>query len=116
MLGEVGWTWLTEALDARTAGYAAPSGTVTRVVTEGFGAKREEPQATGFELRASWSPVGVADLPDGPPGAAGEPEPAQAGLDGHLAAWCDALCAAAGLPPLVAGVTALRPPARRHAP
>ena len=51
MLGEVAWSWLTEALDARTSGYAAPSGTVTRVVTEGFGAKREDPQATGFELR-----------------------------------------------------------------
>src|SRR5215813_1600658 len=113
MLGEVAWSWLTEALDARTSGYAAPSGTVTRVVTEGFGAKREDPQATGFELRASWSPVGTADLPPGPDGP-GEAEPAQAGLDGHLAAWCGALCAAAGLPPLVAGVTALRPPARRR--
>jgi hypothetical protein len=89
---------------------------VTRVVTEGFGAKRGEPQATGFELRASWSPVGVADLSGDPPGPAGEAEPAQAGLDGHLAAWCGAMCAAAGLPPLVAGVTALRPPARRRGP
>ena len=123
MLGEVAWSWLTEALDARTPGYAAPSGTVTRVVTEGFGAKREEPQATGFELRASWSPAGMAGLPDEPAGLAepGQAEPgqaqiAQAGLDGHLAAWCGAMCAAAGLPPLVAGVTALRPPARRHGP
>lgn len=116
MLGEVAWSWLTEALDARTSGYAAPSGTVTRVVTEGFGAKREEPQATGFELRASWSPVGAAGLPgpaDGPDGQSGSE---QAGLDGHLAAWCGAMCAAAGLPPLVAGVTALRPPARRRGP
>ena len=116
MLGEVAWSWLTESLDARTSGYAAPSGTVTRVVTEGFGAKREDPQATGFELRASWSPVGMADLPADPADQA-EPdsgESAQAGLDGHLAAWCGAICAAAGLPPLVAGVTALRPPARRR--
>ena len=45
-----------------------------------------------------------------------EAEPAQAGLDGHLAAWCGAICAAAGLPPLVAGVTAIRPPARRRGP
>jgi Protein of unknown function (DUF3000) len=129
MLGEVAWSWLTEALDARTSGYAAPSGTVTRVVTEGFGAKREEPQATGFELRASWSPVGMAGLtgpPGDPPGPAGpagpdqagpgQGEPDQAGLDGHLAAWCGAMCAAAGLPPLVAGVTALRPPPRRRGP
>ena len=113
MLGEVAWSWLTEALDARTSGYAAPSGTVTRVVTEGFGAKREDPQATGFELRASWSPVGMAGPPPGQDGP-GDAESAQAGLDGHLAAWCGALCAAAGLPPLVAGVTALRPPARRR--
>jgi hypothetical protein len=119
MLGEVAWSWLTEALDARTSGYAAPSGTVTRVVTEGFGAKREEPQATGFELRASWSPVGTAEAASGPPGSsgpAGPDGPEQAGLEGHLAAWCGAMCAAAGLPPLVAGVTALRPPARRRGP
>jgi hypothetical protein len=113
MLGEVAWSWLTEALDSGTSGYAAPSGTVTRVVTEGFGAKREEPQATGFELRASWSPVGMAELSGDPPGQA---EPEEAGLGGHLAAWCGTMCAAAGLPPLVAGVTALRPPARRHGP
>jgi hypothetical protein len=112
MLGEVAWSWLTEALDARTSGYAAPSGTVTRVVTEGFGAKREEPQVTGFELRASWSPV----IPGDPPGPPGQAEPDEAGLGGHLAAWCGAMCAAAGLPPLVAGVTALRPPARRRGP
>jgi Protein of unknown function (DUF3000) len=96
LIGQVGWDWLTEALGKRTAGYGQPSGTVTRVVTEGFGAKESEPAVTGFELRASWSPAGPDE--DGP-------------LDGHLAAWCDALCAAAGLPPLAAGVTALRKPA-----
>jgi Protein of unknown function (DUF3000) len=119
MLGEVAWSWLTESLDARTSGYEAPSGTVTRVVTEGFGAKRQDPQATGFELRASWSPVGTTALPgvSGLPGdEAGQAEPDQAGLAGHLAAWCGTICAAAGLPPLVAGVTALRPPARRRRP
>jgi hypothetical protein len=119
MLGEVAWSWLTESLDARTSGYEAPSGTVTRVVTEGFGAKRQDPQATGFELRASWSPVGTAALPGVsglPRDEDGQPEPDQAGLAGHLAAWCGTICAAAGLPPLVAGVTALRPPARRRRP
>src|SRR5258707_2863449 len=58
LVGQVGWSWLTEALDTRTAGYRQVSGTVTRVVTEGFGAKEAEPVATGFELRASWSPTG----------------------------------------------------------
>lgn len=96
LLGSVGWSWLTEALDARTAGYAAPSGTVTRVVTEGFGAKQHERAATEFELRASWSPAATA---------AGT---RQLDLAGHLAAWCDAICAAAGLPPPGPEVVAFR--------
>ena len=122
MVGEVGWSWLTEALDARAVGYQQTSGTVTRVVTEGFGAKQGEPATTEFELRASWSPA--CPWPDGvrPDGVradgarAGGPdgEPGGLGLDGHVAAWCDALCAAAGLPPLAAGVSALRRPRGRR--
>ncbi|HEY5988329.1 MAG TPA: DUF3000 family protein, partial [Streptosporangiaceae bacterium] len=111
MVGEVAWSWLTEALQARTAGYAEPSGTVTRVITEGFGAKRQEPPAIGFEVRASWSPVN-AQAPAGT-----EPDPAPAGpgeLAGHLTAWCGVVCAAAGLPPLAAGVTGLRRATRRR--
>jgi Protein of unknown function (DUF3000) len=114
LIGQVGWDWLTEALDSRTAGYGQPSGTVTRVVTEGFGAKESEPAVTGFELRASWSPAAADDPSGAAAGAAlGEVgDPGEPGtLDGHLAAWCDALCAAAGLPPLAPGVTALRTPA-----
>jgi Protein of unknown function (DUF3000) len=107
MIGQVAWSWLTEALDERTAGYAEPSGTVTRVITEGFGTKEQEPPALGFEVRASWSPAATPD--SAPPAAALE-----TGTAGHLAAWCSALCAAAGLPPLAAGVAALRPPARRR--
>jgi Protein of unknown function (DUF3000) len=110
LLGTVGWSWLTEALEARAAGYAAPSGTVTRVVTEGFGGKQDEPPATGLELRASWSPAPAASAGSsaGGPGRALSP-PA---LAGHVAAWCDALCAAAGLPPAAAGVSALPRPRR----
>jgi hypothetical protein len=98
LISEVGWSWLLEALEARAPAYGQTSGTVTRVVTEGFGSKQDEPMSTGFELRASWTPEGD----DGAPPA----------LDGHVAAWCDALCMAAGLPPL--GVSALRPPGRRR--
>ncbi len=133
LIGQVGWSWLTEALEARTTGYRQISGTVTRVVTEGFGAKQAEPVATGFELRASWSPAGPAaaaraEMPTGsmppatvPPAtmapatmrtAAAPSDLAPRDLDGHVAAWCDALCAAAGLPPLPAGVSALRPRSR----
>jgi Protein of unknown function (DUF3000) len=110
MVGEVAWSWLTEALDARTAGYAEPSGTVTRVVTEGFGAKRAEPRATGFELRASWSPLGTEAAGPAPE------DGADGGLAGHMAAWCGTMCAAAGLAPLAAGVSALRPATRRRSP
>jgi Protein of unknown function (DUF3000) len=104
MLGQVGWTWLIEALDARTPGYGAPSGTVTRVTTEGFGGKEEEPPVHGYEQRASWSPAaGEKNKGQGPDG--GDP----AGLDiaSHVIAWCDSLAAAAGLPPLAPGAHAL---------
>jgi Protein of unknown function (DUF3000) len=102
LINEVGWSWLIEALDARTTGYRMISGTVTTVVTQGFGGKQDEPISTGFELRASWSPV----VSDG----------GSAALDGHVAAWCDIICSAAGLPPLAPGVAALRPPRRRARP
>ena len=107
LLGEVGWSWLSEALDAHAPGYAAPSGTVTRVITEGFGAKRDELPLTGFELRASWSPVGPDGL-KGPHGSAGSSDLDTLDLAAHIAAWCDCLSAAAGLEP--PGTRALRQP------
>jgi Protein of unknown function (DUF3000) len=102
LINAVGWSWLTEALEDREAGYRNISGTVTTVVTQGFGSKQDEPMSTEFELRASWSPT-----------AHGSSEPE---LAGHLAAWCDVICAAAGLPPLTPGVAALRPSRRRRRP
>lgn len=104
LLGEVGWSWLAEALDAQVPGYAAPSGTVTRVITEGFGAKQDEVPLTGFELRASWSPTG----PGHQRGHAATGDPAVLDLPAHVAAWCDCMSAAAGLEP--AGTRALRQP------
>ena len=106
LLGEVGWSWLSEALDAHVPGYAVPSGTVTRVITEGFGAKRDELPLTGFELRASWSPVG----PDDRHGSPDTSDLDTLDLSAHIAAWCDCLCAAAGLEP--PGTRALRQPGR----
>jgi len=104
LLGEVGWSWLSEALDAHVPGYAVPSGTVTRVITEGFGAKRDELPLTGFELRASWSPAGPGNS------GAGDRDLHILDLSAHISAWCDCLSAAAGLEP--PGTRALRPPAR----
>ncbi len=96
LLGEVGWSWLTDALDMHAPGYSAPSGTVTRVITEGFGAKEEEPAVTGFELRASWCPGDHDEL------------------TGGVEAWCDLIAAAAGLPAQPTGTRALRPGGRRR--
>jgi hypothetical protein len=109
LLGEVGWSWLSEALDTRVPGYAQPSGTVTRVITEGFGAKRDELPLTGFELRASWSPAGPARAGrrKGSSGDGGS-DLDTLDLSAHIAAWCDCLSTAAGLEPQ--GTRALRPP------
>jgi hypothetical protein len=118
LLGEVGWSWLSEALDQQVPGYAQPSGTVTRVITEGFGSKRDELPLTEFELRASWSPT----APGGPASRAGRKRSGRAAsasgpgetdlgaldLPAHIAAWCDCLAAVAGLEP--PGTRALRPP------
>ncbi len=96
LLGPVAWSWLTESLDAHAAGYAAAGGTVTRAVSEGFGNKSEDPVTTELELRASWSPL-------------------EEDLSGHVAAWCDLMCLAAGIPPLPPDVAPL-PPRRREDP
>ena len=104
LLGEVGWSWLAEALDAQVPGYAAPSGTVTRVITEGFGSKQDEIPLTGFELRASWSPTGPGHQRD----AVATGDPVALDLQAHIAAWCDCMSAAAGLEP--PGTRALRQP------
>jgi hypothetical protein len=92
LLGEVGWSWLTDALDLHACGYAALSGTVTRVITEGYGTKSGEPPSTSFELRASWSP---------------DDSDVEGGVRGAVLAWADVLAAAAGLPAQPPGTRAL---------
>ena len=87
LLPEVTWTWLTGALEARSAAYTEPSGTVTRVGSHFFGRLSDRPQESELELRASWTPLG-----SGPPSAPPE-------LAAHLTAWCELLCQCAGLPP-----------------
>jgi hypothetical protein len=92
LLGEVGWSWLTGALDLHAPGYLAPSGTVTRVITEGYGSKEEEPPSTAFELRASWCPADDEIFDE---------------ISGAVLAWSDLLAAAAGLPAQPPGTVAL---------
>lgn len=95
MLGEVGWSWLTDALGAHDASYTAASGTVTRVAVENFGAMSDEDGTAQLEVRASWTPE----------------VPASGDLAAHVEAWGELLCTAVGLEPVPEGVTAM--PSRR---
>lgn len=91
LLAAVGWSWLTDALDAHGAEYAAPSGSVTCVSSESFGGMADEPPTAQLEIRASWSPLGD--------------------LTAHVEAWGELLCTAVGLPPVPDGVATM--PSRR---
>lgn len=89
LLCEAAWSWVDDALEA--TGHHALGGTVTRVVSQSFGALSERPGEVEVEIRASWTP--------------------DSELGDHLVAWSSVLCTAAGLPPLPDGVAAL--PQRR---
>ena len=87
LLCEAAWSWVEESLHALDAPFHALGGTVTRIVSESFGALAERPSQVEVELRASWSPEGDIGL--------------------HLEAWSTVLCTAAGIPPLPEGVAAI---------
>jgi hypothetical protein len=93
VLPSVGWSWLTEALDAYGSSYSAASGSVTVVRSDGFGEMAEDGANAQIEVRASWTPV---------------MESPSAGTGGHASAWSNLLCAIAGLPPLAPGVIPLQ--------
>ena len=86
LLPEVGWSWLTDALDLSHAPYKAAAGTVTQTLSTRFGDLSGTPPTADIEIRASWTPV-------------------DRGLEPHLEAWCALLASTAGLPP--PGVVAL---------
>ena len=90
MLNEVAWTWTTDALSDQVGDVDALSGTVTRVVSQAFGAMAAREDHVEIEIRASWTPR-TTDL-----GA-------------HLLAWEQLLTAVAGTPHLPDGVTPLHP-------
>jgi hypothetical protein len=92
MLGQIGWTWLEESLAAADARYTAPGGTVTRVVSESYGALAGRPVMVEIEVRASWTP--------------------QNDVVQHFEGWAALLCTVGGLPPLPPGVATL--PRRRN--
>ena len=72
---------------------AEVAGTVTRVVSESFGALDDREPDVAMEIRASWTPAGPA-------------------VGVHLEAWVDMLGTVGGLSPLPSGVVAL--PGRRR--
>jgi len=90
MLGEVAWSWFTDALASADLDPLAAGGTVTRVLSQSFGSLDVRSEQTELEIRASWT---AADEDLAP----------------HLRAWGALLCAAAGLPPLPDGVVSLAP-------
>ncbi len=89
LLGQVGWSWLEDGLANAGAGATGVGGTVTRVLSEGYGALADRPASVDVELRASWTPLD----PDG--------------VAAHLRAWGELVCTVAGLPPLPEGVASL---------
>jgi hypothetical protein len=89
MLGQVGWSWLEDGLASAGAQATSVGGTVTRVLSEGYGALAERPASVDVELRASWTPTDPTDIA------------------AHLHAWEVLVCTVAGLPPLPEGVVSL---------
>jgi hypothetical protein len=84
LLPEVGWSWLTDALDNTSAPYRALGGTVTLTSSARFGDIAGPPRTDDLELRASWTAPG--------------PE-----LAAHGEAFCELIASTVGLPPV--GVT-----------
>ncbi len=110
LLGEVGWTWLVDALAGHGAHFVAPSGTVTKVASESFGSMDDEAATAQLEIRASWTPVAPegSGAERGRPGGKGD---LAMDLGPHVEAWAEMLCTACGLPPVPEGVAPL--PSRR---
>ncbi|MDQ3592489.1 MAG: DUF3000 domain-containing protein [Actinomycetota bacterium] len=100
MLAAVAWSWLTDAWQGHRLGVTAPSGTVTVVLSEGFGNIAGDGLTAQVEVRASWTPS--EDGRDAAPVHE---------LPGHVEAWAEVLGAASGLVPVTSGVVALP---RRH--
>lgn len=95
---DVAWSWLTDALDSRSARYTYISGTATKVLSSSFGALEARGDGAQIELRASWTPLGE-------------------NFASHIEAWSELLCLLAGLPHEegVASLTQQRVRAQRSA-
>lgn len=81
LLPAVGWSWLTDALDASEADYTALGGTVTDTSSARFGDIAGPARTDDLELRASWTPL-------------------SANLAPHGEAFCELMASVVGLPPV----------------
>lgn len=81
LLTQVGWSWLTEALEQSGARFTALGGTVTQTSSARFGDIAGPEHSHDIELRASWTAPGAE-------------------LTAHAEAFCTLLATAAGLPPV----------------
>lgn len=92
LLADVAWSWVGECLESvgldPGTGTVAHGGTVTRVMSQSYGALADTPDAVDLEIRASWTPVDTR-------------------IGAHLEAWAALLTLAAGVPPQPAGVASL---------
>jgi hypothetical protein len=87
-LADVAWSWLVDALNARSAKYTSASGTATKIISTGFGELAAQGDGAQIELRASWTPL-------------------ENDISSHVEGWGELLCMLAGLPPTTEGVTLL---------
>lgn len=87
LIAEVGWSWLTDALNDSGADHDNTAGSITVVRSESFGAMAGDGGDAQIEVRASWTPHGD--------------------LRPHATAWMELLGKLAGLPPLAPGVVPL---------
>ena len=55
MLGDVAWSWFTDALASADLDPLAAGGTVTRVLSQSFGSLDVRAEQTELEIRASWT-------------------------------------------------------------
>jgi hypothetical protein len=86
LLPDVAWSWLDDALHARSEQYTALGGTVTATTSVRFGDIVGPPRAHQLEMRASWTPT-------------------DANLAPQVEAFSEVLEYAAGLPPI--GITSI---------
>lgn len=87
LLTDVGWTWVQESLVASEVPYVALGGTVTAVRSTSYEALAQRGHEAMIQVRASWSPTALADVP------------------AHFEAWLALIELCAGLPPHYPGVT-----------